>query len=167
MVTIFGYQIPLPPALQFLGNDVGSFVGTVLAWAVIALIVYFALTYLLRWLSYHLPGEIEEIVLSILRKPVLFLIIVFGAVDSLKILPLPAGFVGGLERILKTTVILVGIYLAWRVIEDIVVYYGTAWARNTESRVDDVIIPMINLFGPLLVLVIGCLIILPLWGTST
>jgi MscS family membrane protein len=44
------------------------------------------------------------------------------------------------------------------------VYYGEKWASRTESRADDILIPVLNLFGPLLLGIITALIILPLWG---
>ena len=45
-------------------------------------------------------------------------------------------------------------------------HYGDKWARKSESRVDDVLIPVINLFGPILLVLIAALIILPMWGIN-
>jgi MscS family membrane protein len=164
MITVCGYQIQLPSELQFLANIYGSFLATVLAWVVIAIVAYFIFSYALRWLTRRIPGEIDDIILGIVRKPLLVLIIVFGTVNSLECLQLPETTVALLERIFNTILVVIVAYFFWRVIKDVVVYYGESWARKTESRVDDIIIPIVNLFGPLLVIIFAALLILPQWG---
>lgn len=46
------------------------------------------------------------------------------------------------------------------------VYYGAKWAARTESQVDDVLVPVFSLFGPILVTIVAALLILPLWGVD-
>lgn len=164
MITVFGYQIQLPPELQFLGNIYGSFLATVVAWIAIAIVAYFVFSYVLRWLTHRLPGEIDDIILAIVRKPLLVLIIIFGSVNSLEVLQLPEILVTWLERIFNTILVIVVAYLLLRVIKDVVVYYGESWAKKTESRVDDVIIPIFNLFGPLAIGLTAIGVVLWLWG---
>ena len=53
-----------------------------------------------------------------------------------------------------------------RVIKDILVHYGEKWALRTESRVDDVLVPVLNLFGPVILVTAAALIIFPLWGIN-
>ena len=164
MVTLFGYPIILPPPLDRLDPVMATFILTGLAWIGICILVYLVLTYVLRAIARRLPGEVEDTLLAILRKPLIILIVVYGAVDTLETLPLKAGFVAFLERFLQTTVILVVLYLLWRLIKDVIIYYGKEWARKTESKIDDNLIPILNIFGPLAIVVIGVLMVLPMWG---
>jgi MscS family membrane protein len=166
MIKIFGLEFPSPGFLQFLDPRVSSFIATAIFWFFVALVVYVGLTYTLRTYTRRLPGEVEEIVLGILRKPLIFLTVAFGTFNSLEILPLRAGVVVLLERLFNTALVFVTVYLLWRLIKDILVYYGTDWARRTESRVDDVLIPILNLFGPLIIIINGGLIIFPIWGIN-
>jgi small-conductance mechanosensitive channel len=164
MVTLFGYPITLPPPLDRLDPTVATFLVTALAWIGICILAYLVLTYVLRAIARRLPGEVEDSLLAILRKPLIILLIAYGTVDTLATLPLQPGFMAFLEKLLLTLLILVVLYLLWRLIKDIVIYYGKGWAARTESKIDDNLIPILNIFGPLAILVIGVLMVLPMWG---
>lgn len=164
MVTLFGYPVPLPPPLDRLDPTLATFLLTALAWIAICSLAYLLLTHVLRAIARRLPGEIEDALLAILRKPLIWLIVTYAVVNTLGTLPLQPGFLAFLGRLLQTTLILVVLYLLWRLIKEVVVYYGKGWARKTESRIDDNLIPILNIFGPLAILVIGVLMVLPLWG---
>ena len=164
MVTLFGYPITLPPSLNRLDPTLASFFLTAVAWIAIAFLAYVALTYVLKTIARRWPGEVEDTLLAILRKPAIILLLAFGAVNTAGILPLRPSTTSFLERLLQTIVIMVVLYLIWRLIKDIILYYGKGWARKTESRIDDNLIPILNLFGPLAIVIVGVLMVLPMWG---
>ncbi len=164
MATLFGYPIQLPPPLDRLDPTLATFFLTALAWIGICILAYLVLTYVLRAIARRLPGEIEDTLLAILRKPIMILIVAYGIVNTLGTLPLQSGLLAFLGRLLQTTLIMVVLFLLWRLIKDVIVYYGKSWASKTESRIDDNLIPILNIFGPLAILVIGVLMVLPLWG---
>jgi small-conductance mechanosensitive channel len=164
MVNLFGYTIQLPPPLERLEPGLATFLATALAWLAICLLAYLVVTYLLKAVARRLPGEVEDTLLYILRKPLIILIATLGVVNSLETLPLQPGAVETLDKLLRTVFMLVLLYVVWRLIKDVIVYYGRGWALKTESRIDDNIIPILNIFGPLTILVIGVLMILPMWG---
>jgi small-conductance mechanosensitive channel len=164
MVTLFGYPISLPPPLDGIEPAIATFILTGLAWIGICILAYLVLTYVLRAIARRLPGEVEDSLLAILRKPIMALIIVYGIVNTLETLPLEHGIVAFLDKLIQTTLILVVLYFLWRLIKDIIIYYGKSWAEKTESKVDDNLLPVLNIFGPLLILVVGILVILPQWG---
>ena len=139
------------------------FVLTVLLWVAAAAATYVVVTYGLRWVARRLPGEIDDVILGIIRRPLLVLIIVFGTLNSLEVLRLDPATVAWIERVSNTVLTLIIAYLMWRIIRDVVVHYGEGWAERTESHVGDSIIPLVNLFGTLLLVLIAALIILPMW----
>ncbi len=164
MVHFFGYPILLPPPLNRLDPIFATFLLTALAWIIIGFLTYIVLTYVLKAIARLLPGEVEDTLLGILRRPIIFLIASFGLVNTLETLPLSPSIQAFLEKVLQTILILVVLYLIWRLIKDVVVYYGKEWARKTESKIDDNLIPILNIFSPLAILVIGVLMVLPMWG---
>ena len=164
MVDFFGYTIYLPQPFDRLDPDLAAFLLTALAWVVICLLAYLLFTYLLKAIARRLPGDLEDTLLGILRRPFIILIVAFGLVNSLERLPLQPGVVGILEKLLRTVFILVVLYLLWRLIKDVIVYYGKGWAQKTESKIDDNLIPVLNIFGPLTIAVVGVLMVLPMWG---
>jgi small-conductance mechanosensitive channel len=164
MVNLFGTNFQLPAPLDQLDPGLATFLATALAWLAICLLAYLLVTYMLRALARRLPGEIEDTLLFILRKPLMIVIATFGVVNSLETLPLQPGAVEALDKLLRTVFMLTLLYVLWRLIKDVIVYYGRSWALKTESRIDDNILPILNIFGPLMILVIGVLMILPMWG---
>lgn len=164
MVSVFGFTIQLPPEWGFLNNIYGSFILTFAAWILIALAVYVIATYPFRWMLRRLPGEIADIILEIIRKPLILLTLAFGILNSLERLPLTAEAIDLLERVFKTIVVVLIVHITWWFVKDVLVYYGNRWARQTESSLDDVLFPALNLFSPLIILTAGALGIFPIWG---
>ena len=162
MVSLFGFKLYLVPEWGVFDNVYISFVLTLAAW--IALALYFIATYPLRWMLRRLPGEIADIVLEIIRKPIILLVLAFGILSSLELLPLTAEAIDLLERVFKTIVVVLIVHIVWWFVKDVLVYYGNRWARQTESALDDVLFPALNLFSPLVILVAGALGIFPIWG---
>ncbi len=104
------------------------------------MIVNLVFSTILKWAFRQLPGEVEDILLGILRKPVVILISVIGAANSLRILELGEQARWVIERIVFTVLVLVLLHLSSRLVEDLLKFFGSKWARKTESRVDDVLI---------------------------
>lgn len=164
MIDVFGFGIPLPPALEFLGHPVGDFVFTALAWVVLAFVAYILLTYVLRWVTERMPGEVDDIILGIVRRPLLLLLVAFGIINSLRALQLPAPFTEWVERILLSAEIIVAAYVVWRIVHEVILYYGQQWALHTENRLDDIIIPLVNMLGAVVIVLGTILLILPVYG---
>jgi small-conductance mechanosensitive channel len=164
MVSVFGFSFDLPPALTFLSPNFVSFILTLLVWFLVALIIYITLTYILRAFTRQLPGDVEDILLGIFRRPLILLILAYGVLNSMEILPMPQTAIDFVRKVFITILIFVVLNLIYRLIRDVLVYYGRGWARRTESKIDDNLVAMLNLFGPLIIVIVGVLLILQLWG---
>ena len=77
---------------------------------------------------------------------------------------MPKTAIDFVRKVFITVLIFVVLNLVYRLIRDVIVYYGRGWARRTESKIDDNLIAMLNLFGPLMIVIVGVLFILQLWG---
>ena len=166
MINLLGFSLTLPAGLEFLGQPVPAFIINLLIWLLVALLVNGVLLRVLKALTRRLPGEVEDILLGILSRPIVILIVLYGIGYSLRLLPLLPVFFDWVNTITVTVVVLLVTHILGRFTRDIVVYYGSKWAARTETRVDDVIIPILNLFGPLVLALTASLIILPLWGIN-
>lgn len=164
MFHILWFQIPLPDGFLFLNAPIIQFVANIAAWILIALVVNFILLRVIRFITRQLPGDLEDIVFGILRGPLILLLLVLGTVRSLELLPLTEAASKFINLVAYTIVTIVVTHILGRTIRDIFVYYGEKWARRTASRVDDVLIPVLNLFGPVALVLAAALIILPMWG---
>jgi MscS family membrane protein len=166
LLNLLGYTIALPSGLEFLSDPIWAFGINLATWILIALLIKFVLLRVLMFITRHLPGDLEDIVLGILSRPILILIGLYGVNASLHLLPLLPAALDWIEIITNTVVVILVANILGRFIKDILVYYGEKWASRTETHVDDVLIPVLNLFGPLLLAIIASLLILPMWGVN-
>lgn len=166
MLNLFGFNIPLPPQLAFFGEPLPAFLINIAAWIVVAVLINELMFRPLRALAHRLPGDLEDIVLAIVRRPLIALILLYGVSQSIGLLNPGLTVRFWVQRLAYTLLILIILNMLWRAMRDVVMYYGERWARKTNTRVDDVILPMINLTGPLLLVLIGALVLLPLWGVN-
>lgn len=164
MITLLGIDIQLPSQLNFLAAPLPIFVLNLLAWLVLAAFIYWVITPALKRFTRALPGEVEDIVLGIVRRPLSLLVFMIGLRVSIKYLQPEEDTQRLLIRISMTLIIMLVGHITGRIIRDVLVYYGENWARRTESQVDDILLPVLSLFGPLLLIIIAGLIILPMWG---
>jgi small-conductance mechanosensitive channel len=166
MIDLLGIFIPVPPEFSKFITPIFVFFLNLVSWFLLALLVNLFLMRLLKFATRKLPGDLEDILLGILRRPIVILLIVFGSYTSLRFLSISPGGQDIYRRIFLTFLVLILAHILGRLIRDVVVYYGEKWAQKTESQVDDVVIPIINLFGPILLVLAAALIILPLWGIN-
>ncbi len=166
MISLLGFEITLPAFLIFLQEPVLSFVVNLAAWILLALLVNLVIMRFLLFVTRQLPGDLEDIILGILRRPVFLLILLYGVNKSLQLLPLMDDATFWIRRISLTLLVIILAHVTGHLIKDVLVYYGGKWAARTESQADDVLVPVFSLFGPVLVTLIAALIILPLWGVD-
>jgi len=164
MLTILGFDLPLPPDLAFLAEPAFTFAINLLVWAALAILVYWVIIPIVKRFTRFMPGEVEDIIVGIIRRPITLLVFVIGARLSINYLALEEGGERFLVRLTMTLIIILVGHMTGLIVMDVLVYYGERWARRTESQVDDILIPVLSLFGPLLLITIAALIILPMWG---
>lgn len=164
MLTLIGFQIQLPSQLSFLSAPLPSFLLNLAVWLLLASILYWVIMPLIKRITRAMPGEVEDIVLGIVRRPLSLLVFMVGLRISIPYLEPEQDTERLLIRFSMTIIILLVGHMIGRMIRDVLVYYGEKWARRTESQVDDILLPILSLFGPLLLIIIAGLIILPMWG---
>ena len=153
----------LPP---FLNGPIGSFFISLLVWALIATAGYFGLTYLVRSITRRLPGEIDDELLGIVRRPLLILCIVFGVMNSARALQLPADLDALVQRVLYSVLVIVATRMIYRILMDVVLRHAQARALKTETRLDDVAVAMARLLTPVAVAITAGIILFAQWGVD-
>lgn len=130
-------------------------ISSIVFWVVIAGIVFFLFTWGIPFFTRNTKTEIDDIIIGILRIPVTVILIVYGVLDVMR---LAGQFKEWVEPAQKAFVLVVIWTLAWlgfRVIADIIKRYAEKYAEESESNLDDVLIPLVESAGPLLITVIA------------
>jgi MscS family membrane protein len=164
MIQIWVWEILLPPALTPLAGPWGSALGTLLFWLAAALVVQFIVFGILRVVAQRTETEWEDVVIDVSRRPLILVLVLLGMVNSLDHLGLHDALTETVRRWMIAAVIAIVTYWAWRVVKEIVIHYGQEYARRSETRVDDVLLPIVDQFAPLVFSLLGGTIILQYLG---
>jgi len=166
MIQIWIWEVPLPPALQPLAGPLGSAVGTFLLWLAVALIVQLIVFGLLRRIASRTETDWEDVVIQVSRRPLTLVIVLLGMVNSLDHLGLHDVLSDGVRRWTIAVVIAIVTYWSWKLVKEVVVHYGQELSRRSETRVDDVLLPIVDQFAPLVFSLLGGTIILQYLGVK-
>jgi MscS family membrane protein len=166
MIRIWLWQLPLPPELQFLANPWGSALATLLFWLLVAFILQFLVLRLIKALARRTESEIEDVIIDVSRRPIVLLVVLLGVISSIDNLRLIGAELETLQRWLSAAAVAVAAYWVWRLFKEVVMYYAAAYARRSDSRLDDVLVPVMNQFVPLIILVVAGAVVVQSLGVN-
>jgi len=155
------FDNPLPD--PFNGNY-ATFALNIGIWAGIALIFAFIIDPAVRIFTKKTKTVLDDRILKILRVPIFALVIVFGVVSSLSILQLTEGEVNVIFEIYGVFLIVIVTFITYKIFKEVLIYLGRRWASKTSTEIDDVLIPVIDKLGGLIILVFGAVGIISYFG---
>ncbi|HEY3419728.1 MAG TPA: mechanosensitive ion channel family protein [Methanomassiliicoccales archaeon] len=160
---IFGvWQNNLPSPFE---SNYGAFVVTLLGWIAIALVVMFVVDPLIHFATRKTETDLDDILLRILRYPVFVFIVTYGIViNSLEILNLPRNYVKMIETAYGLIIILLVAYVAYKIFDEVVLYYAKEFSKKTDTEIDDVIVPVMEKLGQVLIPVLALIAIFNMFG---
>ncbi len=150
---LFGqFDNPLPA--PFSGNY-ATFLLNLGIWALIALLFALIVGPAMKVFTQRTKTDLDDRVLKVLHKPIFVLVIVFGFVSSLAILPLTEREIGTIYEGYGVALIAIVTFVVYKLFKEIIVHFGKKWAEKTETEIDDVLIPVLDKIGGLVILVFG------------
>jgi len=148
------FENPLPAPLD---NEWGIFLLTVLFWLIGSIVLVFILDPCVKAFTKKTKTEIDDIVLRIIRTPLLILVFFYGLVSSLDILEdhIPSVVLDIFNSIYGIALVLILFYVGYKLFRDILVYYGEMVAQRTHSNIDDVIVPIVEKVGVVIIALVA------------
>jgi small-conductance mechanosensitive channel len=144
------FENPLPEPMD---KEFGVFLLTVLFWLIGSLVLVFLMDPVVKAFTLKTKTEIDDIILRIIRTPILFLVFFYGFVSSLVILEdhIPSMILDLVSALYGIAAVLILFYVAYKLFKDILVYYGELIAERTSSNIDNVIIPIVEKIGVVII----------------
>jgi MscS family membrane protein len=164
MITVGPYQFDLPPFLQTLPQPLVWSVIILAAWVAVALLLQVVVFRVVKAIARRTETDIEDVFIDITRRPLILIIVLLGVVSSLRASGLEGRVVGDVARYAMALVMAVAAYWIWRVLKEIVIHYAEQVARRSETRLDDVLLPIVNQFAPLAIALVAAAVILQYLG---
>lgn len=164
MISVGPWQFPIPPFLAFLPTPLAWALVTLALWLMLALVLQFVLFRIVKVLARRTETDVEDVLIDITRRPLVLTIVLFGFRLSLLATEISTPLVENLIRWTGALVMAIVAYWVWRVFKEIVVHYGERVAQRSETRLDDVLLPIANQFAPLVIFVVAGAVILQYVG---
>ncbi len=140
------FSNPLPEPLD---NDWGVFLLTAILWLIISIIIVFLIGPIVKSFTRRTKTEIDDIILRIIRTPIFILVFFYGFISSLIILEdhIQSWVLDIIYSIYGIVVVIILFYVAYKLFKDILVYYSRQIAQRTATNIDDVLVPIIEKVG--------------------
>ncbi len=142
----------LPGWLQF---ELATFVITLLAWAAFSAVVVLLLLPGIKWLTSRTKTELDDVIVSILGRPLFYLIFVYGTVDSLLALNLPVWVDRWLFLIWRVVLIIQLTYIVYKLWKEVLLAIGRTVAKKTTTELDDKLYPFFSKVGGIVIILVG------------
>lgn len=148
------FDNPLPEPFN---DNYVTFGLNIAVWAGIALFIAYVVDPAVRVFTKRTKTDLDDRVLKILRKPIFALVIVYGLVSSFSILPLSEGRVALIFELYGVILIVILTFVVYKVFKETLVFFGKKWSARTSSEIDDVLIPVIDKLGGVIILLFGAI----------
>jgi len=141
-----------------------SFALTVLLWVVIAGAIYFIVDPIIHQITKKTKTDLDDRILEITRLPIFTLIVSFGIVDSLAIIEISQDLHFTIMQAYQVLVVLIVAYAAYRIFDRVVIFYAQKWSAKTDTEIDDVLIPLLQKAGIIIIPLVGLVTVLGILG---
>lgn len=108
---------------------------------------------LLRWVTRSSRTRADDVLIGIVRRPLVVLVFSYGMLHSWEVAFGASGATGVLRRVYTGILILVAAYVAWRLLYEVVIAYLKPIVEESDSQTDDVVIPILARVGPVVIVV--------------
>ncbi len=110
---IFGIRNPLPAPLN---TPYGAFVLNLATWFLIGCVFYFLVSPVIHGFTKKTKTNVDEVIIRMIRKPLLLLIFLYGTLESLMKLNLRLGIRTTIYQVYLLTVVIIGILVTYRIL---------------------------------------------------
>jgi small-conductance mechanosensitive channel len=155
------YDSPLPAPLD--GNYM-TFLLNMGIWACVALVFAFVVNPAVHYFTKKTKTDLDDRILKIVHKPIFVLVMIYGLVSSLSILQLTEREVRVTFEVYGIFLIAIVTYIVYKIFKEIIIYMGKRWAARTKTEIDDVLIPVMEKIGGLVILIFGMIAIVNYMG---
>ncbi len=147
-----GYPNPLPGRLD---NQYGALGLNILIWAGISLGLYFLVTPVIHTLTKKTKTNLDEILVTMVRKPLSFLVFLYGFIHSLLRLTLRLEIRATAYQLYSLIVIIIGVYVTYRIFD---AFLEEIARTRRQPGFTNILKPIFEKLGGALILVGGLII---------
>lgn len=161
-LDIFGNIVDLPKEFQ---NQYVQFSIVLLISALITFFVVIIMDRFLKKLAEKTKTDIDTKIIVIVRTPLIIILIVYGLILAFSRLEYPE-ITNILKEVYRICLILVCAWVAFKLFKNVVLYYGKIFAKRTETKLDDILFPVLEKIMVVIIPVVTLILILQSLGIN-
>lgn len=143
-----------------LDNQYGSALLNFGAWIVLGVLAIVAVDVATRIATARSSATTTREILIKIRRPVFYLVVLYGLGESISLLSV-SEFLDILRRFaIAIGVGVFGLYVLYKLLDSVLFYYQIEIAPKTETKMDDVLVPVIRKVGVVVLWVVGIVLTL-------
>lgn len=152
---------PLPPPFD---SRAVTFLINIALWGLIAGAILLVVTPVVRRVARRTKTELDEVVLHIVRGPIVVLIVAYGFIQSVAVLEPPLDLLALLFLIYNAILIVTLTWLAYRLFHGVLIEFGRKAAETRDASALGALLPVLNQIGAIIIVIIGVASLAALFG---
>jgi len=133
---------------------------------VIAELVALGIEKILMKLAKKTKTNVDDLIIQKTKKPIVLIILLIGVRIAGRQIPITGGMLGILDNTIASVTVLISMWIIISVIDIFIDNWGRNWAKQTKSHVDNNLITLLHKVSKLVVIIVGLLYLLDVWGVS-
>jgi len=159
LLGLFNTPLPYP-----YNQNIYTFILDIVLWTIISLFLAFIIDPIVHHYTKKTKTEADDRFLQIVRKPLFVIILLYGAISSLEVLNIAPSYLFILSILYNVTLILILTWVVYRVYKDVILFYASEKAEETETELDDTLIPVADKLGSILIWTFGLMALMYYFG---
>jgi len=149
-------------------NDdfLGSILGVAILWSGILAATYLAVSVLIPFVARRTSHEVDDLIVAALRRPALLLVALIALVQVLNAAGLDESWLSTIRTFVFAVVYSLSAWVGWTLLRDILNAFVRKYAEESDSAIDDVLVPLIANAGPIAIGLAAVIGIAGLFGAS-
>ncbi len=160
--TFLGRFIEQVHKVPYLDNIYLAAIAILIATGIIAQIMLFLFSLYLKKVAAKTETIIDDLIFEKTKRPVFFLILIYG----LKLALLDLGWLGLVSKIVDSLMAIMFVFILLRVFDIIIESWGQTFAKKTDTKLDDVLLPLFHKIGKVVFTLISLMWLLHIWGVD-
>ncbi|MBS3165889.1 mechanosensitive ion channel family protein [Candidatus Woesearchaeota archaeon] len=141
----------------WLGSAAIIIIFGLLAWVITTIFGLY-----LRVIAGKTDTVLDDILLDYLKKPIYYFVILFGV----KITLMNLGINGFIKEIINSVLAISFLYIIVKLVGALIEGWGQTFAKKTESKLDDVLLPLFHKISKVIFIIIAAVWVLKIWNVN-
>jgi small-conductance mechanosensitive channel len=154
LMGFWNNDLPVP-----LDGNWGAFAVSIIGWLLVSLSLVYVVEPIIHQLTKKTETQLDDLLLKAFRTPAFLIVLLFGVVTSLQVLYIPTDLMVTIQEAYQIGFILLMAWLIYRVFNDVVVHYLGKFSSNTDTELDDVLVPLLHKLGMVVIPIVAVFII--------